>query len=206
VHLAARWQWHDMSVTTATREHVFYDYALLYPQPFDDQVHAAAKLANLDATLIYGVIRQESLFRTDVVSSAGAVGLAQMLPSTARQVARAWQQPEPAASELFDPGVNITLGAAHLRDLMNRYGQQTIVALAGYNAGERAVERWLPTEPIDADIWTENIPYNETREYVQRVLWHSVVFGWLSSGGGERDAWLAQIAPLAPPVDGQPAI
>ena len=207
VHLAARWQWHDMSVTTATREHVFYDYALLYPQPFDEQVHAAAKLANLDSTLIYGVIRQESLFRTDVVSSAGAVGLAQMLPSTARQVARAWQQPEPAASELFDPGVNITLGAAHLRDLMNRYGQQTIVALAGYNAGERAVERWLPTEPIDADIWTENIPYNETREYVQRVLWHSVVFGWLSSGGGdERDAWLAQIAPLATPVVGQPTI
>jgi len=207
VHLAARWQWHDMSVATATREHVFFDYALLYPQPFDEQVHAAAKLANLDATLIYGVIRQESLFRTDIVSSAGAVGLAQVLPSTARQVARAWQQPEPATSELLDPGVNITLGAAHLRDLMNRYGQQTIVALAGYNAGERAVERWLPTEPIDADIWTENIPYNETREYVQRVLWHSVVFGWLSSGGDEeRDAWLAQIAPLAPPVGGQPTI
>jgi soluble lytic murein transglycosylase len=90
---------------------------------------------------------------------------------------------------------------------MNRYGQQTIVALAGYNAGERAVERWLPTEPVDADIWTENIPYNETREYVQRVLWHSVVFGWLGSGGSEdRDAWLAQIAPLAAPVAGQPAI
>jgi soluble lytic murein transglycosylase len=90
---------------------------------------------------------------------------------------------------------------------MNRYGQQTIVALAGYNAGERAVERWLPTEPIDADIWTENIPYNETRDYVQRVLWHSVVFGWLTSGGDpERDAWSAQIAPLPTPVDGQPAI
>ncbi|HUO68686.1 MAG TPA: transglycosylase SLT domain-containing protein [Gammaproteobacteria bacterium] len=207
VHLAARWQWHDMSVTTAAREHVFYDYALLYPQPYDEQVQAAAKLANLDATLIYGVIRQESLFRTDVVSSAGAVGLAQVMPATAREIARAWQRPVPATAELFDPAVNITLGAAHLRDLMNRYGQQTIVALAGYNAGERAVERWLPTEPVDADIWTENIPYNETREYVQRVLWHSVVFGWLTSGSQrERDAWLAQIAPLATRVDGQPAI
>jgi soluble lytic murein transglycosylase len=205
-HLAAAWQLHDMSVTTAAREHVFYDYALLYPQPFDAQIQDAAKLTNVDATLLYGVIRQESLFRADVVSAAGAVGLAQMLPSTARQVARAWQQPVPAASALFDPGINITLGAAHLRDLMNRYGQQTIVALAGYNAGERAVERWLPPEPIDADIWTENIPYNETREYVQRVLWHSVVFGWLGSGGGEHDAWLAQIAPLTTPVESQPSI
>jgi soluble lytic murein transglycosylase len=206
-HLAAAWQWHDMSVTTAAREHVFYDYALLYPQPFDAQVQEAAKLTNVEATLLYGVIRQESLFRADAVSAAGAVGLAQVLPATARQIARAWQQTVPAAAQLLDPAVNITLGAAHLRDLMNRYGQQTIVALAGYNAGERAVERWLPTEPIDGDIWTENIPYNETREYVQRVLWHSVVFGWLTSDGDrERDAWLAQIAPLAAPVDGQPAI
>ena len=206
-HLAAAWQLHDMAVTTATREHVFFDYALLYPQPFDAQIQEAAKLTNVEATLLYGVIRQESLFRADAVSSAGAVGLAQVLPGTARQIARAWQQPVPAPAELLDPAVNITLGAAHLRDLLNRYGQQTIVALAGYNAGERAVERWLPTEPIDADIWTENIPYNETREYVQRVLWHSVVFGWLTSGDNrEREAWLAQIAPLAAPVDGQPEI
>jgi soluble lytic murein transglycosylase len=205
-HLAAAWQWHDMSVTTATREHVFYDYALLYPQPFDAEVQEAAKLANVEATLLYGVIRQESLFRADAVSAAGAVGLAQVLPATARQIAREWQRPEPGAVELLDPAVNITLGAAHLRDLLNRYGQQTIVALAGYNAGERAVERWLPTEPIDADIWTENIPYNETRDYVQRVLWHSVVFGWLSSGEAEHDAWLTQVSPLATVASTQPSI
>jgi soluble lytic murein transglycosylase len=63
----------------------------------------------------------------------------------------------------------------------------------------------LPPQPIDADIWAENIPYNETREYVQRVLWHSVVFGWLSNGGAERDAWLAQVAPLTPPSGNQPS-
>jgi soluble lytic murein transglycosylase len=205
-HLAAAWRWHDMSVTTATREHVFYDYALLYPQPFDAQVQEAAKLANVEAPLLYGVIRQESLFRADAVSAAGAIGLAQVLPATARQIAREWQRPEPRAAELLDPTVNITLGAAHLRDLLNRYGQQTIVALAGYNAGEHAVERWLPTEPIDADIWTENIPYNETRDYVQRVLWHSVVFGWLSSGEAEHDAWLTQVSPLATVAGTQPSI
>lgn len=204
-HLAARWQWHDMSVTTATRERVFYDYELLYPRPFAQQVRSATELTKVGAPLLYGVIRQESLFRTDAASSAGALGLAQLLPATARQVAREWQQPEPAAADLLDPAINITLGAARLRDLMNRFGQQRPVALAGYNAGERAVERWLPAEPIDADIWTENIPYNETRDYVQRVLWHSIVFSWLQNGGAERDAWLVQVAPLPTPVPGQPS-
>src|SRR5262249_25893222 len=177
-----------------------------YPLPFDKQVRAATELTKVDLPLLYGVIRQESLFRTDAASSAGALGLAQLMPSTARQVAREWQQPVPAAADLLDPAVNITLGAAPLRDLMNRFGQQTIVALAGYNAGERAVERWLPVEPVDADIWTENIPYNETRDYVQRVLWHSIVFSWLKKGGAERAGWLVQIAPLPSPAPGKPAI
>jgi soluble lytic murein transglycosylase len=184
---------------------VFYDYELLYPRPFGKQIRSATELTKVEPPLLYGVIRQESLFRTDAASAAGALGLAQLLPATARQVAREWQQPEPAAADLLDPAVNLTLGAARLRDLMNRFGQQTSVALAGYNAGERAVERWLPAEPIDADIWTENIPYNETRDYVQRVLWHSIVFGWLESDGAERNAWLAQVAPLPRPAPGQPA-
>ena len=204
-HLAARWQWHDMSVATAAREQVFYDYELLYPQPFDEQVKAAAQLTNVDSPLLYGVIRQESLFRPDAASPAGALGLAQLLPGTARIVAREWQQPEPNVADLLNPAVSITLGAARLRDLMNRFGQQTIVALAGYNAGERVVERWLPVEPIDADIWTENIPYNETRDYVQRVLWHSIVFHWLRSGSAERPEWLNPIAPPPPPAPGEPA-
>jgi soluble lytic murein transglycosylase len=197
VHLASRWQWHDVSIATATRERIFFDYALLYPRPYDREVHAAAKLADLDAQLIYGVIRQESLYRPDAVSSAGAVGLAQLMPDTARRIARAWRQPAPAATDLFDPAVSIKLGAAHLRDLVNRFDEQTVVALAGYNAGENAADRWLPAQAIDADVWIENIPYNETRDYVQRVLWHSVVFGWLESGRGENvQSWLGQVAPL----------
>jgi soluble lytic murein transglycosylase len=206
VHLASRWQWHDMSVETATRERVFFDYALLYPQPYDREVQAAAKLTSLDVPLIYGVIRQESLFRADAVSAAGAVGLAQLMPPTARQIARAWRQPVPGAVELLDPRVNITLGAAHLRDLFDRFDGETAVALAGYNAGENAAGRWLPPKPIDADIWIENIPYNETRDYVQRVLWHSVVFGWLESGRGQNvESWLVKIAPPAPRPDAAPA-
>jgi soluble lytic murein transglycosylase len=198
IHLAAGWGWHDVSVATASRQNVFYDYALLYPRPYNDEVRSAARLAKLDSPLIYGVIRQESLFRADAVSPAGAIGLAQLMPETARIVARELRLPVPQRADLLDPAVNVRLAAAHLRSLVDRFDGQVVVALAGYNAGRGAAQRWLPDQPTDADVWVENIPYNETRDYVQRVLWHSVVFGWLSTGRGQdTESWLVQIAPAA---------
>jgi soluble lytic murein transglycosylase len=130
------------------------------------------------------------------MSSAGARGLLQLLPETARQTARAWKQPRPSADALFEPRVNVPLGAGQLRLLMDRFGGQTPVALAGYNAGPNAAARWLPTAAIESDIWIENIPYNETRSYVQRVLWHSLVFAWLRTGTAQRtDSWVTRIGP-----------
>jgi soluble lytic murein transglycosylase len=201
IHLAADWEWFDQAVATATQLRVFNDYALLYPQPFDKEVRAASKRMNLDPQLIYGVLRQESLYRTDAVSSAGAYGLLQLLPSTARRTAQFWKRPRPSTSDLFDPSVNVMLGAGQLRILLDRFDGQTAVALAGYNAGPAAATRWLPSQSVEADIWVENIPYNETRGYVQRVLWHSLVFAWLRSGDAQRaDAWLARIGSPADPT------
>lgn len=197
VHLAADWRWHDQAIATAAQLRVFNDYELLYPQPFAAEVRMAAKLSGLDSKLIYSVMRQESLYRADALSAAGARGLLQMLPETARRTARAWRRPRPAAADLFNPQINVTLGAAHLRELVDRFGGQTVVALAGYNAGPRAAARWLPPQSTDPDVWIENIPYNETRNYVQRILWHNVVFGWLHSGEPQSaDAWTARVAPL----------
>jgi soluble lytic murein transglycosylase len=197
VALAASWGWHDVSVAMATQQRVFFDYELLYPRPYDAEVSAAAGVAAVDAPLLYGVVRQESLFRSDAVSAAGAVGLAQLLPETAVRTARAWQHPEPGAVDLLDPAINIQLGAWHIRDLTDRFDKQTAVALAAYNAGEAAAARWLPPENVDADVWIENIPYNETREYVERVMWHRVVFAWLESGAPQRvDTWIAEVGPL----------
>jgi soluble lytic murein transglycosylase len=144
--------------------------------------------------LLYGVLRQESLFRTDAASSAGALGIAQLTPATARETARRWKLPAPTRTDLFDPAINITLGAARVAELLERFDAAP-VALGAYNAGETAAARWLPPRTVDSDVWIENIPFNETRAYVRRVLWHSLVYRWLETGQPQsaRD-WLVEIA------------
>jgi soluble lytic murein transglycosylase len=198
VQLASRWGWHDQAIMTAAQLRLFNDYTLLYPQPFDREVRAAAELSKLPRELIYGVMRQESLYRTDAVSSVGAQGLLQMMPDTARRTARAWKQPKPGPDALFDPAVSIVLGAAQLRTVLDRFGGQMVAALAAYNAGPNAAARWIPPQPVEADVWIENIPYNETRTYVQRILWHTLVFNWLKSGEPQKaDGWLVAVGPVS---------
>lgn len=194
IHLAARWEIHDVAVATATSHGRFNDYTLLYPRPYEAEVDAAAKLADVDAHLLYGVLRQESLFRTDAASSAGALGIAQLTPATAREAARRWSLPAPTRADLFDPKVGITLGAARVAELLERFDAEPAVALGAYNAGEGAAARWLPPRAVDSDVWIENIPYNETRAYVRRVLWHSLVYRWLETGQPQstRD-WITEV-------------
>ncbi len=200
VPLAADWGWYDLAVTTATTLHIFFDYGLLYPQPYQTSVTAAAHAAQLPVSLVYSVIRQESLYRTDVVSSAGARGLMQLELSTAKPIARALKLPTPQMTDLFNPQVNSTLGAEHLHLLLDKVNGQLPLALAAYNAGIAAANRWLPADSIAPDVWVENIPYNETRAYVQRILWHTVVYGWLRSDGQAQDtaAWLTPIRAAGP--------
>jgi soluble lytic murein transglycosylase len=177
--LAGRWGWHDIAVATATRAEVFFDYRRLYPFPYAAEIADAAIAQNLNPALLGGLIRQESMFRPDAVSSAGAIGLAQLGLSTARGTARTLGLPSPERRDLFDPAENALLGAATLQARLERFDQQLPVALAAYNAGPAAAQRWLPEEAVEADIWIENIPYNETRDYVRRVLWNRVVYQWL---------------------------
>lgn len=200
IHLAAGWGWYEQAIQAATAQRVFNDYVLLYPRPFDDAVRAASRRAGLSPEIVYGVIRQESLYRSDAVSSAGARGLMQLQPQTARRTARFSELPRSQSSDLFDPQANILLGAERLKMLLDQFDGQLPVALAAYNAGPNAAGRWLPAKPIEPDIWIENIPYNETREYVERVLWHSLVFTWLREGGDPQrvDAWLDPIRSASP--------
>ena len=115
----------------------------------------------------------------------------QLLPSTAQRTARRWDLRKPSRGDLLEPSINVPIGAAELRNLLDRFDGQPFAAYAAYNAGPEAAKRWLPTAPVDADVWVENIPFNETRAYVQRVAWHDLVFSWLTTRKPvDASAWL----------------
>jgi soluble lytic murein transglycosylase len=203
VRLASSWGWHLQAIAAAARLGLFNDYELLYPRPFDAEVRRAAELTGLPQSLIYAVIRQESLFRPYAASSAGALGLMQLLPSTAQTTARRAGLPQPTRASLLQPSVNVPLGASFLRYLLDRADDQWPLAIAGYNAGPAAARRWLAAAPVDTDVWVENIPFNETRAYVQRVHWHSLVFEWLGDRKPrDTSAWLGSVR--APSIETPP--
>lgn len=198
IGLAARWGWHHQAIASAARQKLFNDYDLLYPRPFDFDVREASRRTGLPESLIYAIIRQESLYRADAGSSAGALGLMQLLPETARLTAHRADLPVPSRAQLLQPAVNIPLGSSYLAYLVHRFDGETALAAAAYNAGPNAARRWLPPAPLDLDVWAENIPFNETRAYVQRVAWHALVFSWLEKKEPQDvAAWLRSVRPAA---------
>ena len=125
----------------------------------------------LDPYLILGLIRQESLFDARARSPAAALGLMQIIPPTAARLANELNLPKPADEELFNPELNVRLGTLYLRNLLRRYDQKWYKAIAAYNAGEAAVDRWSQAITTDdEEEFIERIPYHETRGYVKLVL------------------------------------
>jgi soluble lytic murein transglycosylase len=197
--LSARWGWYAQSIATLAQSGEFDDVNLRYPRPYLDAVSAAGKLAQLPEDWIFAIMRQESLFRKDALSHADARGVMQMLPSTASAIARRWHMPSPSRDALFDPTLAIPLGAAYFRELLDHYDGQLALSLAAYNAGPASVAKWLPVVSMDADVWIENIPYNETRSYIQHILEHIVAFAAMRAAEPPRlDMLLQPVEPAAP--------
>ncbi len=139
------------------------------------------------------MLRQESVFNASVASAAGALGLMQLMPATARQVAAELGLPAPAPTAILDPGLNIRLGATYLAQMNERFGHAAL-ATAAYNAGPQRVARWLPARATPADLWIAAIPFEETRGYVERVLAYRVIYRARLGLGPER------LSDLLPPV------
>jgi soluble lytic murein transglycosylase len=192
--LASRWGWYAEAITMLAQADSWDDVPLRYPRPFPEIIAQASKLTEVPPDWILAIIRQESLYRKDAVSRADARGLMQMQPGTASAVAKRWHLPVPGRDSLFEPAVAIPLGAAYVHDLLDRYGHQLDLCLAAYNAGPVSVARWLPAQTEEADAWIENIPYTETRAYVEHILEHIVAFAAM------RDADPPRLSTLLPPV------
>ncbi len=196
--LAHRWGWHSRAIATAASAGRYDDLALRYPLPFRQSFEQHASAASIATTWALGIARSESLFMPDVRSRAGAIGLMQLMPATGRQVAREIKLPYSGLDTLTDPNHNIRLGTSYLGSMAARYDGNHVLATAAYNAGPHRVDRWLPqASAIDARIWIENIPFNETREYVRRVLAAETIFHWRMTGEVRRlSDTLPQVRPL----------
>lgn len=164
------------------------DLELLYPRPFASIIDTASEQYGMAPELLYGLIRTESAFIPDVVSSAGAIGLTQLMPKTAQDVLARMERAELPTKDsdgswnLRDPQTNVTLGAWYLRYLIHRTGSP-LLALASYNGGVSRVRQWRQGQnQIPEDLFLETITIQETREYGRKVLAAAAVYGYLYYG------------------------
>jgi soluble lytic murein transglycosylase len=174
--LAQALGFHIEAILILARSGYWDDLALRFPLLYTELTSAAAEASGLPASWLLAIIRQESIFNPDAISPAQAMGLMQVLPSTAREVARKIKLPPPSEASLLEPALNIRLGSAYLASLDALFDGHDALATAAYNAGPTAVRRWLPQQPMAADVWIATIPYRETRDYVDRVLTYRLLY------------------------------
>ena len=194
--LAHRWGWHSRAIRTASRYGLDDDLELRFPLPWQESFELFSERVSIEPTWAYGVARSESLFMPDVASSAGAIGLMQLMPATGKETARKNGISYQNRYSLMDPDKNIALGTSYLAEMLARFDNNRVLATAAYNAGPHRVERWLPANPgMPAAVWVESVPFRETRQYVRRVLAAETVFDWRMNGESER---LSERMPAVP--------
>ena len=175
--IASSWKWHDNAIKTVAKTTHRSDYDLRFPMPFKKQVMQNVKKNGLDVSVIYGVMRRESLFDPLAKSRVGALGLMQLMPSTARRVAKNLGLKKPKKYDILSVNNNIKLGTSYFKSVLKRFDNNVSLAAAAYNAGPGNVKKWLPEkELLPADLWVETIPFKETRNYVQAVLAYATIF------------------------------
>ena len=159
----------DRAIATADRTVQIHDFAQRYPIPHREALTAAARQWSVDEALVYSIIRQESRFMPWARSRVGATGLMQLMPTTARWVAK--QIPvQPYRQEMLaQPDTNILMGAYYFRRVLDDLGHP-VLATAAYNAGPGRARRWRAEGALEGAVYVETIPFNETRDYVKKVF------------------------------------
>ncbi|HEX4779294.1 MAG TPA: transglycosylase SLT domain-containing protein, partial [Usitatibacter sp.] len=192
----------DRAINIADRTVQLHDLAQRFPTLHREPLEAAAKQNDLDEALVYAIIRQESRFNADARSSAGAMGLMQLMPSTARWVARQIDVKPFHADMLSQPETNLQMGTYYLRRVLSDLGHP-ILATAAYNAGPGRARRWRDERPLEGAIYTETIPFNETREYVKKVFTNAWYYRHRLTG---KAVGMRELLGTVPGSSGEPAV
>ena len=177
--LARQMDWYFPAIRGISKAQHWDDLDIRFPLAYQEPIVRQANLRQLNSTWVYAITRQESGFMSDARSHAGAMGLMQLMPATAKETARRYDIPLTNTHHaVLDPARNIALGTAYLSQLYGQFQGNRVLASAAYNAGPGRVRQWTRGMPaMPSDIWIETIPFDETRNYVQSVLTYGVIYG-----------------------------
>ena len=197
--LAQQRNHHFTAILTISRTKDWNQIELRFPMAYEGMIRKEGKAQNINPALIYGVARRESAFDPNIVSSAKAQGLMQLIPSTAKQVSRSLGIKKLSRAATFDPETNIRLGARYLKTLLEKFDGNYALATASYNAGPHRMPRWAPDYPLEAARWVESIPYKETRNYVQAVMAYMTIYEYKLTGSESEVTRLSnRLSPIKP--------
>lgn len=202
VALADARGWHDRAPFALNQGDDLRAYALRFPLAHRELIVSSAQRHGLSASFVFGLIRSESAWVADAKSHANAYGLMQLIPETARRMAKAEKRLFANPLALFDPALNVALGTRYLSGMLQRYGGAHWLAAAAYNAGPARVDQWLAKRgQLEPDLFVETIPFKETREYVARVLAFALIYDWRLNGKAfSLEHALSRAAATPPPL------
>jgi len=180
--IAHTWELHHLAITTLGQIQAWDALDKRFPTPYSELITHEAERHRLPASLIYSIMRRESAFYPHARSPAGAQGLMQLMPATARKTAQKQGITRFNPTDVFNIEINILLGSAYLGELINRY-DHPVLAIAAYNAGPSRVNQWVANlnemDNFEADQWIDTLPFMETRRYVRQVLEHKMVYDFM---------------------------
>jgi soluble lytic murein transglycosylase len=194
--LAKRNQIWDRAINTADMTQNEHDYSLRFLSPYGDQVRPAAQNQALDDAWVYGLMRQESRFIPGAKSNVGASGLMQLMPATAKWVAKKIGLRDYNHGQVNNTDINVLLGTSYMRLVMENLDNHPVLASAAYNAGPGRAKKWRADRPLEGAIYAETIPFAETRDYVKKVMSNSVYYTALFTG--QPDSLKNRLGVVAP--------
>ena len=180
--LACSKQVWDRCINTSERTKLAIDFDQRFPMPLKDTVLRRTKEIQLDPAYVYGLIRQESRFIMDAKSVVGAAGLMQVMPATAKWTAKKIGMTNFQAHQITDQEINVAIGTGYLKLVLDDFDGSLPLAAAAYNACPSRSRNWRKVPVLEAAIWAENIPFNETRDYVKKVLSNTTNYAAIITG------------------------